>query len=101
MFMAASAAVRVRLGRQTASDTATLGGTAASLRGGARSQYGPQLAGVESPARDVNLAGLPLALNGVGHGRGLLTEHVHHPRGLPNHRRVLYRGGIRSSLSAY
>ena len=170
-YRLAAPAVQVRLGRKTASDAAILVGTAASLRGGARSSYGPRgkpvadggqrqrevrlrqtrddlplerlvvsdgaspvggmqqqrkrelssarpavapsasvrrvaghrerLAGVELPAGDVNLAGLPLTVNGVGHGRGLLTEHVHHPCGLPNHRWVLYRGGIRSSLSAY
>ena len=43
--------------------------------------HGERLARAESPTGEVDLAGLPLALNAVGHGRRLLTEHVHHLAG--------------------
>ena len=50
-------------------------------------------------AGEVDLTGLPLALNEVEHGRGLLTEHARHLAGCRAIAKLLYRVGIRDSLS--
>ena len=61
--------------------------------------HGKRLAGVESPAGEVDLTGLPLALNEVEHGRGLLTGHARHLAGCRAIAQLLYRVGNRGSLS--